>query len=142
MMQRLKMLLPVFILMISIAFVYAQDPGEETQNDNGSDMGTMTTQETQSGKTNVNIGPGMEAITRGATTILVPKDMIVTKEKGRITKEDIAAYLGRKFDEIESRFNKIELNQEELKQELQQLSQRVEVLEQRSLPKANATQGK
>jgi len=124
MMLKFKISLSILalILIICVSYVYAQDKQD-------SDTGEMATQETDSGKTNVNIGPGMQAITVDGTSILVPKDMIVTKEKGIITKEDIGAYLGRKFDEIGNRFDKIESSQEELKNEVEQLKQRVETLE-------------
>lgn len=139
---KISLLFFSLILILSVVFVYAQEYGKETQDKQNSDTGETAAQETKLDKTNVNIGPGMEAITVDGTSILVPKDMIVTKEKGIITKEDMGAYLGRKFDEIGNRFDKIESNQEELKNELGQLKQRIEILEQQSSSKANVTQRK
>lgn len=128
-----KILAVLFIWTIFVVLAAAQDNDSRT---------SMTTQEATSGKSNVNVGPGMQAITIEGTSILVPKDMVVTKGKGQIIKEDIGAYLGRKFEEIGNRFDRIKAGQEEFKKELDELTQRVVVLEQQAVSKANATKGK
>lgn len=127
-MVRVKILSLIFLLIISLVFVYAEESGGETQNKQSLDAQAIASQGAQSGKNSVEIGPGMEAITISGASILVPKDMIVTQKKGRVKKEDIGAYMGRKFDEIDKRFSSIESKQGELKAGIEEIKKELEEL--------------
>ncbi len=117
-MQKLKIF---FWALASILIVSVAVLAQETQDDSGYAAGTMTTQEVTSGKSNVEVAPGMGVTKMGAVSIVGPKDIKVQKQEGRVISEDPAAYMGRKFEAIESRLDKIEQQQEELKKELEQL---------------------
>ncbi len=69
----------------------------------------------------VKIPEGMELIKSGTVNILVPKGAKVTKARGMVIVEDIGAYTGRRFMEMQERLEEIEAKEEELGKEVEQL---------------------
>jgi hypothetical protein len=131
-----------FFFIVPVLSAYAQESINQTQDKLVLQEQTQDTDSpdiripegTKVDKKNFRLGPGMEITTLGEINIVAPRGTKVRKEGSQIIFEDSGEYLGRKFDEMESRFAKIEARQEELKDMLERLDKAVEEISKRSLP--------
>ena len=69
------------------------------------------------------LGPGMEVISLKGTNIVAPKGTRVFDMGSWIKVEDIGEFLGRKFDEIQTRLSQLAQQQEQLREELLEIKE-------------------
>ena len=74
-------------------------------------------------RTGLQLKPGMEIVKVGDAEVAVPKGATVTKQDGMIVIEDIAQYVGRRFESVEDRLNKLDGELEALRGEVRQISE-------------------
>jgi septal ring factor EnvC (AmiA/AmiB activator) len=98
--NRYIIFLSIFALIFCAVYLYAQDI------------------EVRKG---LQIKPGMEIVKMGDAEVVVPKGATVTKQDGMIVVEDIAQYVGRRFELVEGRLSKLDTRQEGLRKEVKQL---------------------
>ena len=85
---------------------------------------TLTGQERR--EKDFKLGPGMEVISMKGTNFVVPKGARVFDMGSWLKVEDLGEFLGRKFDEIETRMDELVRQQEQLKQELEEIKESLE----------------
>ncbi|KPK98703.1 MAG: hypothetical protein AMJ95_02865 [Omnitrophica WOR_2 bacterium SM23_72] len=78
------------------------------------------------------LGPGMEVISLKGTNIVAPKGTRVFDMGSWIKVEDLGEFLGRRFDEMETRLNQLAQQQEQLRQELQEIKESLKELNEKS----------
>jgi|GEM_PF-4515973 len=66
-------------------------------------------------------GPGTEVIKVGGVKVLAPKGAKVRQEQGRIIVEDLAEYVGRRFEQMDKRLLELEKKQSELEKKIEEL---------------------
>jgi hypothetical protein len=116
----------IFMLAGSLMHISAQ----ETDNYSTTMMGNSTVPPLE-------VGPGLEVIQVGNVNVVVPKDSKVRKEGAQIVVEDISAYVGRKFVDMDKRFQDIEDRQVQMQQGLDQLQASVNNLTNATLRSEN-----
>ncbi len=79
------------------------------------------------------LGPGMEVIRIKGTNIVTPKGTRAFDMGSWIKVEDLGEFLGRRFDEIQTRLQQLKEEQEQLGQELKEIRESLEELNQKSL---------
>jgi sulfur relay (sulfurtransferase) DsrF/TusC family protein len=97
-----------FIIMLSFAFVFAQEDKEEK------------------------VPAGMEVLKVGATNVLVPAGTKITKKDGLIILENTAEYTGRRIYVVEKELAEMKAKQEELVKEVERLKKILEEMQNKS----------
>jgi hypothetical protein len=77
----------------------------------------------------INIPPGMEVVESGTVKLIVPTGSKVHQEGGLITVEDIGAYVGRRFLDVENSLTELKTKQENLEEEMRELRETLDKIQ-------------
>jgi len=119
--------IPSFILasifILSANFIYAQG------NYNRAIAGPASYYKLYSGpREKVAGSPGMESVKIGNTTVLAPEGMNIYEGDGQVILEEIDAYLGRRFNEIDEHIKEMDEHLKRIDETLEDLKKETEEL--------------